>query len=200
MPDAGRHDCPSVFKAKTMIMSQLRVANLKWRRAWCIAIGIWLIGCVLVTAYRFPTEAKLRAAWAAASYQTLFRDRQAIDAADAECQKLSSASAYSASMICIDDVLHMKNAYQDRLNSLTAYGEKQARQERLPDQLFTVAEGIALWAVPSFGLYLVGWGIRRLAKSAEKPLHRPAEQAVARDVFRWPDRTRRKPIVPSRLP
>ncbi len=99
----------------------------------------------------------------------------------------------AASLMCTDDVLHMKYAYQDRLNGLTAYGERQAREERLPDQLFAVAEAIALWAVPSFGLYLVGLGIAWLKNRAAKSPYRPAATSVEGEMFRWPDRTRRRP-------
>jgi len=87
----------------------------------------------------------------------------------------------------------MKYAYQDRLNGLTAYGEKQAREERLPDQFFAVAKGLVLWAVPSFGLYLFGVSIGRLRKKAEKPSYRPFREPVEGQMYRWPDRTRRKP-------
>jgi len=153
--------------SQAMIMSRLGLANIRWQRAWCIAICVWLVGCILITGYRFPTEARLRAAWAAASYQTLIRDRQTIDAADAECEKLATDAHYSASLICADDVLHMTYAYQDRLSGLVAYGEMLAQEERLPDQFFVVAGGIALWAVPSFGLYLIGFAIEKLKSRAE---------------------------------
>lgn len=162
----------------------------RWQRASCVIVLGWLLICILITAHRFPTEARLRATWAAVSYETLSRDRQAIDAADAECRSLSSIAA---SLICADDVLHMKYAYQDRLNGLTAYGEKQADAERLPDQFFAVATGLALWAVPSFGLYLLGVIMERLKKRGEKPSYRPAATSVEGEIFRWPDRTRRRP-------
>ena len=179
--------------SKAMSVSRSRLRNLGWRRAWWVAISIWLLICIMLTSYIFPTAARLRAAWTTASYQTLIRDRQTIDAADAECKKLTSASNYSASLICIDNVLHMRYAYQDRLNGLTSYGEKQADVERLPDQFFAMAEGIMLWAVPSFGLYLLGVVVGRLKTRAEKPLHRPTTTCVEGEMFRWPDRTRRKP-------
>ncbi len=131
--------------SKIIANFRVRLASLRWRRASCIIVLVWLVACILITGYNFPTQARLRAAWAAASYQTLIRDRQTIDAADGECRSLTSMAA---SLMCTDDVLHMKYAYQDRLNGLTAYGERQAREERLPDQLFAVAEAIALWAVP----------------------------------------------------
>lgn len=98
----------------------------------------------------------------------------------------------AAALVCIDNVLRMEAVYEHRLNGLIAYGEKQAREQRLPAQLFAVAEGLTLWTVPSIGLYLLGMGIARLKQRAERPSFRATEQAVAPDVFRWPDRTRRK--------
>jgi hypothetical protein len=173
-----------------MLNFRLRFANLnRWQRAWCIAVSIWLVACILITGYHFPTEARLRAGWAVASYQTLSGDRKTIDAADAECRSLSSTAA---SLICADDVLHMKYAYRDRLNGLTSYGEKQAQEERLPDQLFTIAEGIVLWAIPSLGLYLFAVSISWAKKRVNTPANPASEPAETGDVFRWPDRTRRK--------
>jgi len=173
-----------------MIVFRLRLTNLQWRHAWCIATCIWLLGSILITAYRFPTEEKLRAAWTAASYQTLIGDRETIEAADAQCRDLASASE---SLMCIDNVLWMKSAYRDKLDGLISYGEKRAQEERLPDQFFAVAEVLVLWAVPSFGLYLLGVGIPWAKKRAEKPAYQNAAQAGSAEVFRWPDRTRRKP-------
>jgi hypothetical protein len=179
--------------SKAMTGFQLRSMNLnRWQRAWCIAACLWLVVCVLIIGYNFPTDARLRAAWTAASYETLSRDRATIDAADAECENLTSASDYAASLRCIDVVLHMKYAYQDRLNGLIQYGVERAEKERLSDQIFTVAEGIVLWAVPSFGLYLIGPGIRWATSRINKPAYRPSEPMGTGDVFRWPDRTRRK--------
>jgi hypothetical protein len=100
---------------------------------------------------------------------------------------------YSASLLCIDDVLHMRYAYQDRLNGLISYGDKQAREELLPNQMFAVAEGIALWVIPPFCLYMFGLSVARLKKRVEQPPYQVSGQTVAQDVFRWPDRTRRKP-------
>jgi hypothetical protein len=158
----------------------------RWWGAWAIVVFIWLLGCILITGYDSSTEAKLCAAWTAVSYQTLSRDGAVIDAAEAEFRILTSASA---SLMCIDDVLHMKYAYQDRLDGLNSYGEKQAQKERLPDQCLAVATGMVLWAVPSFGLYLLGAGIGRLIRRVEKPLCRPSRTAAM--VFLWPDRTHR---------
>jgi hypothetical protein len=172
---------------------RIRVMNLnRWQRAWCIGVCIWFVACILIIGYNFPTDARLHAAWTAASYQTLSRDRAMIDAADAECENLTSASDYSASLQCIDVILRMKNAYQDRLNGLTRYGVQRAENERLPDQIIAVAEGIALWAVPSFGLYLFGAGIWWTSNRVNEPAYRPSEPMGTGDVFRWPDRTRRK--------
>lgn len=179
--------------SKLITSLRLRLVSLnRWQLAWCIAACVWLLVSILITAYNFPTEARLRADWTSASERTLIGEKAMIASVDEECRKLASTSDYSASLMCIDNVLRMKSVYQDRLNGLAAYGEKRAQDERLPDQFSAVAHGIAWWAVPAFGLYLVGLVIRRLNTKSEKPLHRPTEQAVARDVFRWPDRTRRK--------
>jgi hypothetical protein len=177
-----------------MTILRHRLAKLnRWQRASFTALCSWLLVCILITVYRFPTEEKLRSAWVAASEETLAGDRNVIDAADAECRRLTSASGYSASLLCIDDVLHMRYAYQDRLNGLISYGDKQAREELLPNQMFAVAEGIALWVIPPFCLYMFGLSVARLKKRVEQPPYQVSGQTVAQDVFRWPDRTRRKP-------
>src|ERR1700722_8377291 len=121
--------------SKLITSLRLRLANLnRWQLAWSIAACTWLLVCILITAHNFPTEASLRAGWTTASERTLIGEKAMIDSVDEKCRKLASTPDYSASLMCIDNVLRMKSVYQDRLNGLAAYGAKRAQDEHLPDQ------------------------------------------------------------------
>jgi hypothetical protein len=153
---------------KVMANLRLRLETLNgWQRAWCISVLIWLLGCVAITGYNFPTEpAKVDTFMPSAP---TFHGEYVLSGENL-CGKWNPEKGSEDERRCqeIERELAPGGWYDEEKWHITRR-EEQAQEELNSAQLSIVERGIALWVVPSIGLYLLGMGISWTKRGFQKP-------------------------------
>ena len=129
-----------------------------WQRSWCIVVVVWLLSCVTFTVDRFPEEQDEMSAIIGA-VRLFAGEAEELETTKHECAQMVVERGYESARFCIESRRQAETFHSNHIAWATAKLKSEARNSLLPAQLSVIGHGIALWVLPSGGLYLLGIAI-----------------------------------------
>ena len=151
----------------THLRQRLNALNV-WQRSWCVLALTWLAACAAITIYSVPTEEAFRAD-ALAYAADLRSDIAKIDAANERCDDKLSSEGLTPTAECLQRVeRQMGSTFVDQsaIAQIMTNLETDAHEQAIQARLSAAEKGIAVWIVPSIGLYLLGMGVSWIRRAA----------------------------------
>jgi hypothetical protein len=129
----------------------------RWQRLWIVLGILWLLGPVLLLWKAFPHEQTYIDALVEPQTDKVWSYRKAkAEAVYSECQA-SKKSGTRDFKECMDAELAKFDAAYDRIaEAIRQDAERRAAKELPALQTHVIVQGIALWFVPLFALYVLG--------------------------------------------
>lgn len=132
-----------------------------WQRSWCVVVLIWFLGCAALTGYILPTDpSEVDTSIPAPTYRGEY-----VFSGENLCSKWKPEQGSDDERRCLEiEREFAPGGWIEERQWQIALKQARALAELKAAQLSTIEKSLALWLIPSIGLYLLGMGISWLKK------------------------------------